>query len=66
MHMLLFSVQPSLSMHICALVRLQEHLILHVIKYFSTIVIVCVVSLHTVRPDIHIAAQHVGKFLAWL
>jgi len=35
-------------MDICALVRLQQYLILHVFKHFGTLVIVCVVSLHTV------------------
>ena len=36
------------STEICALVRLQQHLILYVFRDFCTLVIVCVVSLHTV------------------
>ena len=48
------------SMHICALVRFHQHLILHVLRNFDTFVLVCVVRLHTVRPDLSVAARRIA------
>ena len=48
------------SMHICALVRFEQHLILHVLRLFNTFVLVCVVRLHTLSLDIRGAARHVA------
>jgi len=47
-------------MHICALVRLQHHLILHVLRHFDTFVLVCIVNLHTVRLDVQVTAWHIA------